>query len=114
MPDLFGPAVARSTDPHTSHDAAKAVTPATGTIRAQVEAFAFGKNDKGFVDEELSAAFGASDKSSYRTRRAELTEAGVIVDSGRTRGERRGATVHRLGSQDIRAADAARAGRYAG
>lgn len=82
MADLFGPAVARSMDPQTSHDAAEAVTPATGAIRQQVEAFAFSKADRGFIDEELSKAFDDAEKSSYRTRRAELTEAGTIIDSG--------------------------------
>ena len=76
--------MARRTDPQTSHDAAAAVTPATPNIRRQVEAFAFSKGERGFIDEELSAAFDASDSSSYRTRRKELTEAGTIVDSGRT------------------------------
>lgn len=85
MNDLFGPAVARKTDPETSHQAAEVVTPGTKTIRTQVEAYAFGRNDKGFIDEELSRAAGEENKSSYRTRRAELTEAGVIVDSGRRR-----------------------------
>jgi hypothetical protein len=83
--DLFGPAVARRTDPETSHQAAEAITPQTGSIRLQVEAFAISKGERGFIDEELSKAFEASDVSSYRTRRAELTEVGTICDSGRTK-----------------------------
>jgi hypothetical protein len=82
--DLFSPAVARSTDPQTSHDAAKAVTPKTGTIRQLVAAFALMRPD-GFIDEELSDHFGDSEHSSYRTRRAELAAAKYILDSGRTR-----------------------------
>lgn len=84
MADLFSPAVARATDPQTSHDAAKAVTPATPSIRQQVDAFARVLPD-GFIDEELSDHFGDSEHSSYRTRRAELTAANIILDSGRTR-----------------------------
>jgi hypothetical protein len=85
MTDLFAPAVARRTDPETSHQAARAINPQTESIRRQVEGFAFSRGERGFIDEELSAAFDASDSSSYRTRRAELTEVGTICDSGQTR-----------------------------
>lgn len=87
MTDLFeqGRAHARREDPQTSHDAARAITPSVGTIRNQVEAYAFGKGERGFIDEQLSTAFDAADKSSYRTRREELTKAGTIVDSGKTK-----------------------------
>lgn len=83
--DLFSKPVARRTDPDTSHQAARAVTPAADTIRAEVEAFALKAGPDGFIDEELSAAFDAADSSSYRTRRGELTQAGEIVDSRRRR-----------------------------
>jgi hypothetical protein len=84
--DLFAvPARARRTDPPTSHRAAREVTPHTDNIRAEVERWALGRGAEGFIDEELSAAFDAADSSSYRTRRAELTWPGVIVDSGRHR-----------------------------
>jgi hypothetical protein len=76
---------ARRTDPDTSHEAAKAVTPATDTIRADVERWARGQGAAGFIDEELSKAFGAEEVSSYRTRRAELTLTGQIVDTRRRR-----------------------------
>lgn len=79
------PARARNTDPATSHEAAAAVQPATDTIRAAVERFAYNKGEAGFIDEELSAAFDAADSSSYRTRRGELTQVGTIVDSRRRR-----------------------------
>lgn len=83
--DLFARPVARRTDPGTSHQAARAVTPAADTIREDVERWARGRGANGFIDEELSAAFDATDSSSYRTRRAELTVAGMIVDSRRRR-----------------------------
>lgn len=85
MADCYGPAHARRTDPDTSHRAAREVTPHLDTIRAEVERWALGCGPEGFIDEELSAAFEASDSSSYRTRRAELTDAGRIVFSGRKR-----------------------------
>jgi hypothetical protein len=85
LADLFAPAVARRTDPQTSHDAAKAITPATPTIRQQVEAFALRCGSAGFIDEELSDHFSSAAYSSYRTRRAELTAVNVILDSGQTK-----------------------------
>lgn len=84
--DLFTvPARARNTDPETSHRAAREVTPHTDNIRAEVERWALGRGAEGFIDEELSAAFDATDVSSYRTRRGELTQANTIVDTGRRR-----------------------------
>lgn len=85
MADAYGPAHARQTDPPTSHKAAREVTPHTDTLRADVERWASGRGPEGFIDEELSVAFDAADSSSYRTRRAELTQAGVIVNTGRHR-----------------------------
>jgi hypothetical protein len=76
---------ARRTDPETSHEAARAIAPAADTIRAEVERWARGRGAEGFIDEELSAAYDAAESSSYRTRRAELTQAGIIVDSRRRR-----------------------------
>jgi hypothetical protein len=83
--DCYGPAHARRSDPDTSHRAAREVTPHTDTIRADVERWARGRGPEGFIDDELSAAFDASDSSSYRTRRAELTDAGRVIFSGRKR-----------------------------
>jgi hypothetical protein len=110
MADLFGPAVARREDPATSHQAAAAITPETGKIRLQVEGYAFSKGERGFIDEELSATFAAENVSSYRTRRAELTEVGTICDSGRTKANGNGRqciiwvhkTFHRLPPVDNR------------
>jgi hypothetical protein len=84
--DLFAiPARARNTDPETSHKAAEAIEPHTATIRRQVEAFAHQRGDEGFIDEDLSRAFEAENVSSYRTRRAELADQNIILDSGRRR-----------------------------
>lgn len=90
MADLFGPAVARTTDPQTSHDAAEAVTPATPTIRKQVWDFAQGRGPEGFIDEDLVLKWPDAPESSYRKRRCELTESNYILDSGRTRRNRAG------------------------
>lgn len=84
--DLFAipdRAHARRTDPETSHAAAKVVDPHLQQIRDRVAFFARQCGEIGFIDEELSAKFGAEASSSYRTRRNELTVAGEIVDSGR-------------------------------
>jgi len=83
--DCYGPAHARRSDPGTSHRAAREVTPHTDNIRADVEKWARSRGAEGVIDEELSAAFDATDSSSYRTRRGELTAAGKIVDTGRRR-----------------------------
>lgn len=83
--DLFNAPVARRTDPETSWGAAKVVAPVADNIREAVELFALKAGPTGFIDEELSAHFAATDSSSYRTRRAELTHAGEIVFSGRYR-----------------------------
>jgi hypothetical protein len=73
----------RSGDPRTSYAAADAISPHVPTIREQVLAWAETKPE-GFIDEELSDHFGA-EGSSYRTRRAELTEEQWIIDTGRER-----------------------------
>lgn len=86
MTDLFEHrARARTADPATSHDAARAVDPNIATIRTAVDRWASGRGPDGFIDEELSAAFDAADSSSYRTRRGELTREKRILDSGRRR-----------------------------
>ena len=78
---------ARRGDLQTSHRAAEAVTPRIPTIRQQVEDYARGRGPEGFIDEELSEHFGevAATRSSYRTRRSELTVENRILDTRRLR-----------------------------
>lgn len=81
-----GPHTGRD-NPATSHKAARAVAPKVGTIRQQVEDFARSRGKDGFIDEELIAL--AEDERhgdrSFRPRRTELTDANIILDSGRVR-----------------------------
>lgn len=75
---------ARSTDPCTSHEAARAIEPHLTEIQARVLEFAHNRRHYGFTDVELSTTLG--DKTStLRTRRAELVASNLIVDSGRRR-----------------------------
>jgi hypothetical protein len=84
--DLFAiPPRSRRSDPDTSAKAAKKIEPHTPTIRQQVERFAREAGHAGFIDEDLSIQFGAENVSSYRTRRAELTDMNIILDTGKRR-----------------------------
>lgn len=80
--DLF--AHARRSDPQTSHDAAAAVTPKLNELQRKVENYAGLIGSHGFTDAEMAEYF-ESTKSTLRTRRAELAERNIIVDSGKTR-----------------------------
>lgn len=82
------PARSRRDDPATSRKAARKIDPHTPNIRDQVEAFAKHCGVVGFIDEELSERFGSTEQSSYRTRRAELADQNVILDSGNRRRNR--------------------------
>lgn len=84
-PDLFGndnaKAHARWSDPDTSHTAADNITPTLRPLQAQVLAYAFGKGERGFTDPEMGLDL-ESISSTYRTRRAELVDYGLIEDTG--------------------------------
>lgn len=73
----------RLNDPVTSREAAEAVYPAINKIQQHVLNYAEGKRKFGFTDIQLNDYFGST-SSTYRSRRAELTAMGLIVDSGRT------------------------------
>lgn len=79
------PARSRRGDPDTSRKAARKVEPHTPSIRDQVDGFAKHCGSVGFIDEELSDRFGSAEQSSYRTRRAELADQNIILDSGKRR-----------------------------
>lgn len=70
---------ARTTDPLTSWEAADSLSKDhVVRLREQVQAYALHCGTRGFTDKELEAYFGDYG-SSYRTRRSELSSAGVIV-----------------------------------
>lgn len=84
-------ALARTTDPQTSHIAAALVTPRAGTIRDEVLEIARGL-PHGFTHRDMVALYayrvrhmGAppTTDSSVRTRVHELVEAGHLHDGGR-------------------------------
>lgn len=75
---------ARVTDPQTSHDAARAVTPDLRALQSRVADYARRRGPDGFTDAEMSDAMEDSG-STLRSRRAELTERNIILNSGRKR-----------------------------
>ena len=74
----------RHDDPHTSEEAALAVAPHLNEIQREVEAYATRCGYFGFTDYELNIHFMTTG-STYRSRRAELADMGVIVDSGKVK-----------------------------
>ena len=75
---------ARATDPETSHQAAEAITPGLPQLQARVERYAIDAGPRGFTDLQMCADFG-DPSSTYRTRRSELTDRNIILDSGKRR-----------------------------
>lgn len=73
---------ARWSDPDTSHEAADAATVAINTKREMVTRYARDADAAGFMDAQMSHDLG-DDGSTLRTRRSELTEQNIILDSGR-------------------------------
>jgi hypothetical protein len=74
----------RRGDPATSRAAAQAILALLPTLQQAVYAYAYAQGPSGFTDDDMMDHFG-SIRSTYRTRRSELTRAGLIVDTGRTR-----------------------------
>jgi hypothetical protein len=72
----------RPGDPETSREAAEAIYPHLNEIQAEVERYARDRRDEGFTDAQLAEHFQDS-TSTYRTRRSELSDRNIIVDSGR-------------------------------
>lgn len=77
-------AFARHTDPDTSHWAAEEVTPHLRPLQAAVLDYAARCGAYGFIDPDLNSHF-ATHASTYRTRRAELVDRGLIADTGERR-----------------------------
>lgn len=84
--DLFGQdgqkAHARRSDPATSHQAAEAVSPGLNALQERVEAWAM-RQPSGFLDIDACEAMPDLGGSTVRTRRAELAQRNIILDSGR-------------------------------
>jgi hypothetical protein len=74
-------AFARRTDPDTSREAAEVVSPVIRQVRLAVLQYAESCGAPGFTDVALNAHF-ASHSSTYRTRRRELVDLGMIEDTG--------------------------------
>jgi hypothetical protein len=68
----------------TSQAAAEAIAPVAGRLRRRVYEHLLSVGVAGCTDEEGIAALGMS-ASTYRPRRIECVEAGLVRDSGRTR-----------------------------
>lgn len=85
MGDLFNEggqaAHARRSDPLTSHQAAAAVTPGLNALQERVETWAM-RQPGGFLDIDACEAMPDLGGSTVRTRRAELAQRNIIVDSG--------------------------------
>jgi hypothetical protein len=80
-------AVARTTDPDTSHDAADSLDPATLTgIQVNVLVVLEGSGERGLPDVTLEdryrASYGWAGGSTIRTRRRELVDLGLVEDTG--------------------------------
>lgn len=84
----------------TSQEAARRIEPVAGTLRAQVLEVHRVAQEHGLTDGEGIEVTGL-DPSTYRPRRVELVDAGLVFDSGTTRPTKAGrdavvwrATVH--------------------
>jgi hypothetical protein len=95
MKDLFGDTpflprgpeqITRRSDPHTSFQAGRTVLPRLRELQREVYNV-LAKFPDGLTDLELEEKCG-SHGSTYRTRRAELVELGIVIDTGQTRLQR--------------------------
>ena len=95
--DLFGEggpkAHARRSDPETSHQAAAAVTPGLNALQQRVEAWAM-RQPGGFLDIDACEAMPDLGGSTVRTRRAELAQRNIILDSGKRQKPEGASTPH--------------------
>lgn len=81
---FHGDAPARQRHSRTSVAAADGIAPVAGRLRALVYAHLVSCGEAGSTDEEGIEALGMS-PSTYRPRRCECVEAGMVCDSGKTR-----------------------------
>ncbi len=94
-PHVYLPVAPRA----TQTAAAIAVWPRSGTQRARVLAAISKAEADGLTDEEIGARLGLS-LNSVRPRRLELVQAGLVIDSGRTRPTRGGKAAIAWATQD--------------
>lgn len=73
----------------TFREAAEAIGPQAGTLRAQVLTWLRNRGPDGATDEEMQDGLGMN-PSTQRPRRVELVQGKHVVDSGRTRKTRSG------------------------
>lgn len=78
------PGIVGRRHPETAHEAAQAVTPRTGTQRRLILDWITRCGPAGATDFEIQQRLGL-DGNTERPRRLELEQAGLIVNSGRTR-----------------------------
>jgi len=81
----YHPARARNTDPQTSHDAAASVAGQTETQRHLLELLAAEPATDMDLMERWQPEWGPATPSGLRTRRSELTEAELVIDTGERR-----------------------------
>lgn len=72
---------ARPFDPDTSHVAAERIVPRINKLQTKVLDYFRAIHPNAITDRDLEDHFG-NHGSTYRTRRAELTEMGLIADTG--------------------------------
>lgn len=89
--NLFDYIPARRHDPETSKKAAVAIKSRSADIRRQIEAHALQCGTHGMTDYEMDTHFGCR-SSTYRTRRAELTDQGTIIPTRQRRATPSGRT----------------------
>lgn len=77
-------AFARRSDPDTSRAAAEAISPRIRKLQFDVLSYAESCGAGGFIDPAMNDHFGVN-SSTYRTRRSELVDLGLIADTGQRR-----------------------------
>lgn len=84
MFDAMGTVVAfaRRSDLETSHEAARLVSPVIRQVRLAVLRYAESCGNAGFTDHAMNDHFDGHATSTYRTRRRELVDLGLIEDTG--------------------------------
>jgi hypothetical protein len=75
-------AFARRSDLETSHEAARLVSPVIRQVRLAVLQYAESCGNAGFTDHAMNDHFDGHTTSTYRTRRRELVDLGMIEDTG--------------------------------
>lgn len=75
---------ARASDPATSHNAADAILPRSGTAKARLLEAHYA-HPEGLTDREAAEWAGLNLRSEYATRCSELVRSGLLCDTEKTR-----------------------------